>query len=341
MVETTELTDPSVPVGSPPTDDIAASVTWFAQHFATLHANVERVVLGKSDIVRMALVCLFAEGHLLLDDVPGVGKTSLAKAIAASVSGSVSRIQFTPDLLPADVTGTVVLGDEGRELVFRPGPVFANVVIADEINRASPKTQSALLEVMEERHVTTDRATRPVPRPFLVIATQNPVELMGTYDLPEAQIDRFLMRLTMGYPAPDAEADVVLAHVARNDAGSLSPVVDVATVGHLIEVVRHVHVGRALAEYCVALAAASRTLPDVRLGVSPRGTTALATAGQAHAAAQGRAFVTADDVQAVAPAVLTHRVLLDDDADLSGTTAAAMVGELLDRVPVPRQRPAG
>jgi len=339
MVETFERRDPPPPPPVPPGEDLAAAVTWFAGHFAALQANVERVLLGKTDVVRMALVCLFAEGHLLIDDVPGVGKTSLAKALAASISGSLSRIQFTPDLLPADITGTVVLSDEGRDLVFRPGPVFANIIVADEINRASPKTQSALLEVMEERHVTVDRTTRPVPRPFLVVATQNPVELVGTYDLPEAQIDRFLMRLSVGYPAPEDEIDVVLNHVAGQTPEAIGAVTHATTVAQLIDVARHVHVSRALAGYCVELTTESRRLPDVRLGASPRGTVALASAAQAHAAAHARAFATADDVKAVAPAVLGHRLLLDDAGDPDGSVPATLVRDLLDRVPVPRQRP--
>jgi MoxR-like ATPase len=339
MVETFERRDPPPPPPVPPGEDLAAAVTWFAGQFAALQANVERSLLGKSEVVRMALVCLFAEGHLLIDDVPGVGKTSLAKALAASISGSLSRIQFTPDLLPADITGTVVLSDEGRDLVFRPGPVFANIVVADEINRASPKTQSALLEVMEERHVTVDGTTRPVPRPFLVVATQNPVELVGTYDLPEAQIDRFLMRLSVGYPSPEDEVDVVLNHVAGQTPEGVDAITHATTVGQLIEVAHHVHVGRALAGYCVQLTTESRRLPDVRLGASPRGTVALASAAQAHAAADGRAFATADDVKAVAPAVLGHRLLLDDAGDPDGTAPVTLVRELLDRVPVPRQRP--
>jgi MoxR-like ATPase len=321
--------------------DLATGVVWFAEQFARLQANVEWFVVGKSTVVRMALVCLLAEGHLLLDDVPGVGKTSLAKAIGASISGSVSRVQFTPDLLPSDVTGTPVFRPERATLDFRPGPVFANVVIADEINRASPKTQSALLEVMEERQVTVEGIGRPVPRPFLVIATQNPIDFGGTYDLPEAQIDRFLMRLTIGYPGAEAEAAVVLNHVAGHTTEQLKAVTDVDSVRGLIALARRVHVGQALADYCVSLCAASRERADVRLGASPRGTLALVTAGQVHAAADGRGFVTPEDVKAVAPFVLGHRLLLNYDADAAGHHPAEIVEQLLTSVPVPRERPPG
>jgi MoxR-like ATPase len=319
---------------------VAAGVVRFAEQFARLQQNIEWFVVGKPRVVRMALVGLLAEGHLLIDDVPGTGKTSLAKAMAASISGSVSRIQFTPDLLPADVTGTAIWEAERRALEFRPGPVFANIVIADEINRASPKTQSALLEVMEERHVTVEGTSRYVPHPFLVIATQNPVDLSGTYDLPEAQIDRFLMKLSMGYPGPDAEVDVVLNHVAGHRPDQVTPVTDIKAVAELIAVARQVHVSRALAAYCVALCTESRRLTEVRLGASPRGSVALVTAGQVHAAADGRAFVTADDVKAVAPFVLGHRLLLTYEAESAGRSTDALVERLLTAVPVPRERQA-
>jgi MoxR-like ATPase len=321
-----------------PDADRSPDVVRFAEQFARLQANIEWFVVGKPAVVRMALVGLLAEGHLLIDDVPGVGKTSLAKALAASISGSVSRIQFTPDLLPSDVTGTAVWESEHRTLAFRPGPVFANIVIADEINRASPKTQSALLEVMEERHVTVEGTSRMVPQPFLVIATQNPVDLSGTYDLPEAQIDRFLMKLSMGYPDTEAEIDVVLNHVAGHRPEQVRSVIDIAAVTELIAIARRVHVGRALAGYCVELCTASRQLPEVRLGASPRGSLALVTASQVHAAAHGRAFATADDVKAIAPAVLAHRLLLTHEAEAGGLSSTALVERLVTTVPVPRER---
>jgi MoxR-like ATPase len=335
MTETTD--EPRVePTGA--TMGAGGDILAFAEQFRRLQENVEWFVVGKPGVVRMALVCLLAEGHLLIDDVPGVGKTSLAKAIAASIAGSVSRIQFTPDLLPADVTGTPVWQPERRAIEFRAGPVFANVVIADEINRASPKTQSALLEVMEERQVTVDGTGRPVPRPFLVIATQNPIDFSGTYELPEAQIDRFLMRLSIGYPAADAELDVVLNHVAGRRPEQICPVTDADSVRQLIAVARSVHVSPTVGRYAVDLCRASRELPEVRLGASPRGTAALATAGQVHAASGGRGFVTADDLKAVAPAVLGHRLLLTHEAESAGQDAAALVDRLIHSVEVPRER---
>jgi MoxR-like ATPase len=339
MTQTADERPTAPPPAAAAGADLAGAVVDFAEHFSRLQANVEWFLVGKAQVVRLALVCLLAEGHLLIDDVPGVGKTSLAKAIAASISGSVSRIQFTPDLLPSDVTGTPVWQAERRTLEFRAGPVFANVVIADEINRASPKTQSALLEVMEEGHVTVEGSSRPVPRPFLVIATQNPVDFSGTYDLPEAQIDRFLMRLTVGYPERSAEVDVVLNHVAGHTPEQVAPVTDVDTVRAMIAVGRRVHVARTLAEYCVRLCEASRELPEVRLGASPRGSVALVTAGQVHAAAHGRAFVTADDVKAVAPHVLGHRLLLTHEAEAAGARPATLLDRLTASVPVPRERP--
>ena len=261
-------------------------------------------------------MCLFAEGHLLLEDVPGTGKTSLAKAIAHSIEGTWRRIQFTPDLLPSDVTGGLVYDQSQGTFDFRPGPVFANVVLADEINRASPKTQSALLEVMEERHVTVDGAGYDVPRPFVVIATQNPVEQEGTYRLPEAQLDRFLMRTTLGYPDHDDEVDVLrmLADGLRPE--DLSPVMSPADVRTMIQVAESVHVEDAIRSYVVRLCAATRTLPELRLGVSTRGALALVRTARALAAAQARPFVTADDVRIVAPAALGHRMLLTPEAEL-------------------------
>jgi MoxR-like ATPase len=304
--------------------------------FDALMRNIERVIQGKREQIRLALVCLFAEGHLLIEDVPGVGKTSLAKALARSIAASAHRIQFTPDLLPSDVLGVSVWNRAKSEFEFRPGAVFAHVVLADEINRASPKTQSALLEAMEERQVTVDSRTYGLPRPFLVLATQNPIELEGTYPLPEAQLDRFLMRLPMGYPSRDAEMSILdsqgLGHT-RVDA--LEPVASAKDVAAAADAVATVHVAPPLRAYIVDLADATRRHPDLALGVSPRGALALQRAARALAASTGREYVIPDDVKALANAVLEHRVLLSPEAELRGTTTADVVRAVVGTVPVP------
>jgi MoxR-like ATPase len=305
--------------------------------FDALLANVERVIQGKSDQVRLALLCLLAEGHLLIEDVPGVGKTSLAKAIARSISGTWHRIQFTPDLLPSDVIGVSVWNRATAQFEFRPGGVFANVVLADEINRASPKTQSALLEAMEERQVTVDTHTYRLAPPFVVIATQNPIELEGTYPLPEAQLDRFLMRIPMGYPDRRAEVAILetqgAGHHAADDLGAVANADDIAAAA---AAVARVHVAPALAEYIVDLVEATRARHDLLLGVSPRGALALQRAARALAASGGRDYVVPDDVRWLAPAVLEHRLILAPDAELHGKTQTDIVREVLARVPVPR-----
>jgi MoxR-like ATPase len=308
----------------------------FGRLFQALLGNVERVIHGKREQVHLALVCLLAEGHLLIEDVPGVGKTSLAKAIAASIGGSMHRIQFTPDLLPSDVTGVSVWNRTANNFEFRPGGVFANIVLADEINRASPKTQSALLEAMEERQVTVDVHTYLLPGPFMVIATQNPIELEGTYPLPEAQLDRFLMRLPMGYPGREAEAAILDAQ-GRPQAkvDDLHPVVSAADVAAAIESVNTVHVAPEVRDYVLDLVAASRRHPDLVLGASPRGSLSLQKASRALAASFGRAFVIPDDVKRVFAAVLEHRVLLSPDAALRGSSTADVVRAILASVPVP------
>jgi MoxR-like ATPase len=316
----------------------SARVTWFADRFADLHAAVCTAVVGRSEVVRLALAALTAGGHLLIDDVPGVGKTSLARAIAAATGTSVHRIQGTPDLLPSDITGTPVWNASVREFEFRPGPVFANVVIVDEVNRMSPRTQSALLEVMEERQVTSDGTPRPVPSPFLVLATQNPVDPESTFELPEAQLDRFLLCVSMGYPEADHEVDVVLRHAQGRNRGTVAPVMDAGTVDEMVAVRRDVHVSRGIARYVVELCRSTRFEPDLRLGASPRASTALVTAAQAWAASEGRAFVTADDVKAMAPPVLTHRLALTGHAVQAGRSAGALLARLLDSVAVPRGR---
>jgi len=316
----------------------AGRTAWFAQQFDALAANVESFIRGKSDVVRIALICMLAEGHLLLDDVPGTGKTSLAKAISQSIDGSMRRIQFTPDLLPSDVTGVQVYDASKREFVFHPGAVFANIVLGDEINRASPKTQSALLEVMAERQVTIDSIPYLVPRPFCVIATQNPVEQGGTYALPEAELDRFMMCTTIGYPEHDAEVQVVANVTAGRSTDQLAPIMTTAELQQMNQVAMQVHLAPAVLAYIVTVTAATRTLPELRLGISPRGTIAVAKAAQAFAAAQGRPFVTADDVKAVAPYVLPHRMILKPEAELQGRTAMEILQQILASVPVPQQR---
>jgi len=307
----------------------------FERLFAELVANVEQVIQGKREAVRLALVCLFAEGHLLIEDVPGVGKTSLAKAIAGSIGGSWRRIQFTPDLLPSDVTGVSVWNRNTNEFEFRPGGVFAHVVLADEINRASPKTQSALLESMEERQVTVDTHTYRLARPFMVIATQNPIELEGTYPLPEAQLDRFLMRLRVGYPSREAELAILDTHGAVVKVGDVAPVASADDIALACDEVAGVHVSPALKGYIVDLVEATRGHRDLVLGVSPRGALALLRATRALAASDSRDFVTPDDVKALAPAVLAHRLLLTPDAQIRGVDAEEIVHALLASVAVP------
>jgi MoxR-like ATPase len=312
-----------------------ADVDAFAGVVARLAAGVESVVLGKPRVVRLALTALLAEGHLLIEDVPGVGKTTLARAIAASVRGRWRRVQFTPDLLPSDVTGVTIFNQATRAFEFHPGPVFANIVIADEINRASPKTQSALLEVMEERHVTVDGVRHPVPRPFLVVATQNPVEMDGTYRLPEAQLDRFLMRLTVGYPAESVEVDVLRGAAAGFDPDALSPVADTEQVTELVRLAHRVHIAEPLLAYAVRLATATRNHPQVRVGVSPRGVIALTRAASAYALADGRAYVIPEDLKALIEPVFAHRLLLTPDAQVRGVAPTALLAQVVESVPVP------
>jgi MoxR-like ATPase len=307
--------------------------------FDTLAAQIERVLRGKRRAVHLSLVCLFSEGHLLIEDVPGVGKTSLAKAIARSTGGSWRRVQFTPDLLPSDITGVSVWDRARGDFEFRPGGVFANVVLADEINRASPKTQSALLESMEERQVSVDAQTYKLPRPFMVIATQNPVELEGTYPLPEAQLDRFLLRLRIGYPDRDAEIAILDAEGTETiEPEELEPVTDPETVGAWIHELGRIHVSAELQGYIVDLVEATRHHRDLMLGVSPRGALALQRAARALAASIGRAYVVADDVKVLAPAVLEHRLLLSSEAMMRGVNPSDVLSAILDTVAVPPTR---
>ena len=309
--------------------------TSFGALFDALLANVEHVIQGKREPVRLALVCLFAEGHLLIEDVPGVGKTSMAKALARSIDGTWSRIQFTPDLLPSDVTGVSVWNRVANEFEFRPGGVFADVVLADEINRASPKTQSALLEAMEERQVTVDTHAYGLPRPFMVIATQNPIELEGTYPLPEAQLDRFIMRIQMGYPNHDAERAILDTRGSHASVEELAPVTSAAEIVAAASAVADIHVADNLKAYIVDLVTATRQHRDLALGVSPRGALALQRAARALAASIGRDYVVPDDIKRLAVAVLEHRLLLAPDAQLRGAAPGDVVRELLASVPVP------
>ncbi|WP_158883343.1 AAA family ATPase [Amycolatopsis anabasis] len=306
-----------------------------------ISANVQRVIRGKPDVVRLAVAALLVEGHLLVEDVPGLGKTTLARCLARSIGGSWNRIQFTPDLLPGDITGVPVYHQHTERFEFHPGGIFANVVLADEINRGTPKTQSALLEVMAERTVTVDSVRHEVPRPFLVIATQNPIEMEGTYRLPEAQLDRFLMRLRVGYPDLAAEIMVIMSDCAGIGPDDLSPVVDLPTLLDAVAQVRALRVDRALCEYAAKLAAATREHVDVRYGASPRGSVALVRAAQAMAATRGSAFVTPDDVKSVAKPVLVHRLILTPDAELNQRRPDDVLDEVLAAVPVPRLTGAG
>ena len=307
----------------------------FASLYESIQRNVERVIQGKSHEVRLALAGLVAEGHVLIEDVPGVGKTMLAKAIAKSIDCSFRRIQFTPDLLPTDVTGVNVFNQERGDFEFRPGAIFANIVLADEINRASPKTQSALLESMEERQVTVDTVTYQLGTPFMVIATQNPIEHEGTYPLPEAQLDRFMMRLSIGYPGTDAELDILTTHGIASSLDEIEPVADAPAVAELIELARHVHVSGSLRRYIVDITEATRTHPDVYLGASPRASIMLLRAARAVAAAEGRDYVIPDDVKGLAIPVLAHRIIITADAAMTARSTDAILTELLGEVRVP------
>ena len=307
----------------------------FASSFARISNNIERVIQGKHEEVHLALVCLIAEGHLLIEDVPGVGKTMLAKSIARSIDCSFRRIQFTPDLLPTDVTGVNVFNQERGDFEFKPGAVFANIVLADEINRASPKTQSALLESMEERQVTVDTVTYHLGTPFMVIATQNPIEHEGTYPLPEAQLDRFMMRLSIGYPTPESEAEILSTHGVSSTLEDIQPVTDAPGVGEMVAMVRDVHVAEPLRRYIVSLADATRRHPEVYLGASPRASIMLLRAARALAASEGRDYVIPDDVKRLTVPLLGHRVIVAADAAMNGRTAPSILTELMHEVPVP------
>ena len=307
----------------------------FQEAAGRIAGAVNGFIQGKAEVVDLALVCLLAEGHLLLEDVPGVGKTSLARSLAGSLGTPWQRIQFTPDLLPGDVTGVSVFHQDASEFVFHPGPVFANVVLADEINRASPRTQSALLEVMEERQVTVDGRPYPVPRPFLVIATQNPIEMDGTYPLPEAQLDRFLVKTRVGYPDHEAEVRVLVGEHSGAGVGDVGQVSTPEEVEALVRTARTVHVAPAVFDYMVRLVAHTRQMPEFRLGSSPRGALGLLRTSRVYAALHGRPYVVPGDVQTLAEPVLAHRVLPSPSFEASGGSVPEAIAEAIAQVPAP------
>ena len=314
-------------------DAVATGSETFAEVFNAICDNIERTIRGKRDVVHLVVLSLVAEGHVLLEDAPGVGKTSLGKALAASINATFGRVQFTPDLLPADVVGMTVWNRATGAFDFRAGPIFSNIVLADEINRASPKTQSALLEAMGERQVTVDGVTHHLASPFMVIATQNPIEHEGTYPLPESQLDRFLMRISVGYPGRTAELEILERH--GDHAPEISPVTSAAAINALSRAAHGVHVAPLLRGYIVDLAEATRRHPALSLGMSPRSVLALQAAARVQAASVLRSYVTPDDIKALARHVIPHRLLVAPEAQIQGVTALAVVEQILDAVPVP------
>jgi MoxR-like ATPase len=316
----------------------AEELRWFDEQFVAITDNIERVIQGKRPTIELTAVCLLSGGHALIEDVPGVGKTLLAKSLARSIDCTFQRIQFTPDLLPSDVTGVSVWDRDAAAFVFRPGPVFANVVLGDEINRASPKTQSALLEAMEERQVTVDGTTRSLDAPFIVLATQNPIEHEGTYPLPEAQLDRFMMRLSMGYPSRDKELEMLDTHGDHSTYDDLKPVVHAEDIMRMADITRRIHVAPPIKGYLVDLAERSRQDPDLLLGASPRATLNLQRAARTRAAVEGREYVTPDDVLAMLGPVLNHRLILRPEAQMRGVGVSDVVTGLGKGVDVPGTR---
>jgi MoxR-like ATPase len=317
-----------------------ADLDTLARVTGRIRSSIEHVIEGKPEVTRLALVVLLAEGHLLIEDVPGVGKTMLSKALARSIDCTVRRIQFTPDLLPSDVTGVSVFNQDTRQFEFRPGGIFANIVVGDEINRASPKTQSALLESMEEKQVTVDGTTYLLDSPFMVIATQNPIEMEGTYALPEAQRDRFMARVSMGYPVQSSEIAMLNTHTRGNPLDDLEPVADASELRKLIDIVGQVHVSEPVQRYAVAVSTATRTSAELMLGASPRATLHLVRAAKASAAMAGRDYVLPDDVQELAVQVLAHRVLITVESSMSGRTPEAALRQIVAGVPMPEHRGA-
>ncbi len=310
-----------------------------AEAAATLRANVGRVIVGKDEVVDLTFVALLCEGHLLLQDVPGIGKTTLAKALSKSLDCQFRRIQFTPDLLPSDLTGLAIYNQKTQDFEFRPGPVLTQILLADEINRATPRTQSALLEAMQERQVTVDGNTMRLPRPFFVIATQNPVELEGTFPLPEAQLDRFFMLVELGYPTAEQEGEILKRFERSEPLDDLQPILNTAALGEMQRAVRSIRVEDSIRDYIVAIARATRTHAAVELGASPRGTLYLYHAAQAYAAAKGREYVLPDDIKYLAPFVLTHRLILGAQTRLRGKTTRDIVSEIVQAVPAPVEKP--
>ena len=307
----------------------------FSKRFDLIATNVEKVIQGKRDVVELVLLALVAEGHVLVEDVPGVGKTQLAKSVARSIDSEFQRVQFTPDLLPSDVTGVSVWDRNRNEFEFKPGPIFANIVVGDEINRASPKTQSALLEAMEERQVTSDGVTRALPLPFMVMATQNPLEHEGTYPLPESQLDRFMMRVVIGYPSRQKELEILDTHGVRSTFLDLEPVVSVEEIEELVVVAREVTVSSSVKTYIIDLVDGTRQHPDVLLGASPRSALFLQRLSRARAASQGREYVTPDDIKLLAHPVLEHRMALRPEAQMRGETLPDVIEDLMGRLRVP------
>ncbi len=314
------------------------NAAWFADTFTRIVDNVGQALLGKEDVVRLALTTMLAEGHLLLEDAPGTGKTALARALAATVQGTHSRIQFTPDLLPSDITGVTIFDQKSRKWEFHAGPVFASVVLADEINRASPKTQSALLEVMEESTVTVDGDRHETGRPFMVIATQNPIEQAGTYRLPEAQLDRFLVKTTIGYPDRGALTRILADSANPDRSKSLNTVITAPAVAQMADLAAGNHVEDSVLDYIGALVEATRESPDTRLGVSTRGAIAMTRVARVWAASRGRPYVLPDDIKELAEVVWAHRLVMDPDAEFSGATARGVITRALEETPAPTTR---